>query len=146
MCADGDMDCRNPGNLIELKEDTGAIARASCHQVTAPIIRAMIRERQIRNTFFGAQLFGEPAWDIMLDLFAARLEGKQISVSSACMAAGVSQSTAMRWVTRLTNCGLLLRKADPEDGRRTNVELSDEAIALLTNCIVAGRRTNGLVN
>jgi DNA-binding MarR family transcriptional regulator len=73
----------------------------------------------------------------MLDLFAARLEGKQVSVSSACRAACVSQSTAMRWVTRLTECGLLIRKADPDDGRRTNVELSDEAVVRLTNCIVA---------
>ena len=46
---------------------------------------------------FGEGLFADPAWDIMLDLFAARIEGKDITVSSAGIAACVPPTTALRW-------------------------------------------------
>jgi hypothetical protein len=63
---------------------------------TARSIREIIRKRQVRKQFFPAELFADPAWDIMLDLAAARLEGKQVSVSSLCIAAEVPTTTALR--------------------------------------------------
>lgn len=41
--------------------------------------------RRKRAAIFGnPELFGEPAWDILLDLYIAHAEAKPVSVSSAC--------------------------------------------------------------
>jgi hypothetical protein len=45
----------------------------------------------MREQFFGPDLFADPAWDILLDLYAARLEQQRVAVSSLCIAAAVPQ-------------------------------------------------------
>lgn len=101
----------------------------------AKTARAMLRERRLRAEMFDAELFGEPAWDILLDLFAAHEEYKEVSVSSLCIAAAVPSSTALRWIKALTDKGLLLRTADPDDGRKVYVALSVEAVAAMRSFI-----------
>lgn len=62
---------------------------------------------------------------MLLDLMAARLEGKTVSVSSLCIAAAVPPTTALRWIGTLTTKGLLVRDSDPGDRRRVNLALSE---------------------
>ena len=93
----------------------------------AASIRAIIRQRQARAKFFDAQLFADPAWDILLDLAAARAEGRTVSVTSLCVAAAVPATTALRWIGQLVEAGVLLRVADPDDRRRVNIALADGA-------------------
>ena len=94
---------------------------------TAAQVRALIRGRRARSNYFPADLFADPAWDILLDLLAARLEGKEVSVSSLCIAAAVPPTTALRWIKTMTDAALLERKTDPADGRRIFIDLSDKA-------------------
>jgi hypothetical protein len=93
----------------------------------ASAIRAMIRARRLREQFFDSELFADPAWDMLLDLLAAHLEQRRVSVSSLCIAAAVPPTTALRWIKRLTDEGLFVRAADPDDGRRIFIDLSDAA-------------------
>jgi DNA-binding MarR family transcriptional regulator len=58
---------------------------------------------------------------------AARLEHRQVSVSSLCIAAGVPATTALRWINVLEKAGMLQRTADARDKRRMFVELTDSA-------------------
>ncbi len=88
-------------------------------------IRAMLRARRLRDEHFPPGLFADPAWDILLDLMAARLERKPVTVSSLCVAAAVPTTTALRWISVLTERSLLVRVADRADRRRAYVELSD---------------------
>jgi hypothetical protein len=90
-------------------------------------VRAIIRARRLREQFFRADLFADPAWDMLLDLMAARLEKNRVAVSSLCIAAAVPATTALRWIKTLTDQGLFVRSADPQDGRRVYIELSDDA-------------------
>lgn len=90
-------------------------------------IRAIIRARRLRDQFFRSDLFADPAWDMLLDLMAARIEKSRVAVSSLCIAAAVPATTALRWIKLLTDRGLFLRAADPQVGRRVYIELSDEA-------------------
>ena len=99
--------------------------------VSAVAIRDMIKVRRMRDDHFKPELFADPAWDILLDLLAARLEGKTVSVSSLCIAAAVPPTTALRWVTGMTESGMLLRRHDPNDARRVFIELSDDAVERL---------------
>ena len=47
--------------------------------------RAAYATRRRRSTIFGdSELFGEPAWDILLDLYIAHVEDTPVSVSSCC--------------------------------------------------------------
>ena len=89
-------------------------------------IRQLIRHRQARARYFDGELFADPAWDILLDLTAARLEGVQVSVSSLCIAASVPATTGLRWITQMVDAGLLRRVQDKEDRRRAFIELTDD--------------------
>lgn len=92
----------------------------------ARVARDTIRQRRKRDEYFPSELFADPGWDIMLDLYAAHYEGEAVSVSSLCIAASVPQTTALRWINMMTNDGWLVRRDDPTDRRRTYLKLSDE--------------------
>jgi len=89
------------------------------------LVRRIIRQRQLRARFFDATLFADPAWDILLDLAAARAEHKRVSVTSLCIASGVPPTTALRWIGQLTAAGLLERVKDESDRRRAFIALTD---------------------
>ena len=48
--------------------------------------------------------------------------------------------TALRWIKRLTDEGIFVRTADPRDGRRVFIDLSDEAADGMANYIRAIER------
>lgn len=96
--------------------------------INAAVVRAIIRSRRLRDQYFSASLFADPAWDMLLDLTAARLEGRQVSVSSLCIASAVPPTTALRWIKSLTEEKIFVRIADPRDGRRVFIQLSDMAM------------------
>jgi hypothetical protein len=102
------------------------------HQISATYIREVIKLRRLRERYFDAELFADPAWDILLDLFAARFEGVAVSVSSLCIAASVPATTALRWISAMTTNGILLRRHDPNDARRVFIELSGEMMLQMT--------------
>jgi DNA-binding MarR family transcriptional regulator len=87
-------------------------------------VRMLIKLRRMRERFFEPSLFADPGWDILLDLYAAADEGKSVSVSSLCIAAAVPPTTALRWITNMTEAGLLIRVQDPGDARRVFIELA----------------------
>jgi DNA-binding MarR family transcriptional regulator len=69
---------------------------------------------------------------MLLDLYAARLERRPVSVSSLCIAAAVPATTALRWIKTMTDAGLFVREADPNDGRRIFIALADGAADAMT--------------
>jgi hypothetical protein len=99
----------------------------SVRPVDAVLIRRMLRLRRDRDRYFPAEIFADPAWDMLLDLTAAQLEGRLVPVSSLCIAAAVPTTTALRWVRSLTEAGLMERQMDPTDARRSHIRLSDDA-------------------
>lgn len=92
--------------------------------VTAALVRRIVRLRRDRERFFPAEIFADPAWDMLLDLTAARLEGQKVPVSSLCVAAAVPTTTALRWIRSLTEAGIFERRSDPFNVRRAFVHLS----------------------
>lgn len=110
---------RDPGTSYR-----GPEAGAPPIEISAQEIRSVIRARRLRNQFFTGDLFADPAWDMLLDLFAADLEGRRVSVSSLCIAAAVPPTTALRWIGTMHESGLFERHADPADRRRAYIALS----------------------
>lgn len=109
-------------------------------ELAARDIRQAIRARRLRDQHFGAGLFEDPAWDMLLDLFAAELERAQVSVSSLCIAAAVAPTTALRWIARMTEAGLFERRPDPFDRRRAFMGLSRRASTAMRQYVAAVRQ------
>lgn len=106
----------------------GRAARAARLSLPDPRLpRRIIRQRQLRARFFDADLFADPAWDMLLDLTAARAEHRRVSVTSLCIASGVPPTTALRWIAQMTEAGLLVRVDDDADRRRAFIALTDKA-------------------
>lgn len=76
-------------------------------------------------------LFGEPAWDILLDVYIAQKSRREIQVSSVCIEAGVPSTTILRWLARLEQEGLIYRASDNVDGRRRYVRLTGSGEELM---------------
>jgi DNA-binding MarR family transcriptional regulator len=75
------------------------------------------KARDLRRRFLDPELFGEPAWDILLDLYSANLAQKRVAAMEAK--------------------GLVRRRPDPSDRRRIFVELCPEITAAMDALFVA---------
>ena len=91
------------------------------------LVRRIIRQRQLRARFFDGDMFADPAWDMLLDLTAARAEHTRVSVTSLCIASGVPPTTALRWIAQLTEAGMFQRVEDETDRRRAFIALTERA-------------------
>jgi DNA-binding MarR family transcriptional regulator len=87
------------------------------------------RERRLLTDW--QDLFGEPAWDMLLDLYIAEHDGLRVTASNACAAADVPNSTALRWLHTLEQRGMIALDEDPADRRRSFVRLKPETMAQL---------------
>lgn len=114
---------------LQAEENGGdRLARTARPPLPDPrLLRRIIRQRQSRARFFDGDLFADPAWDMLLDLAAARAEHKRVSVTSLCIASGVPPTTALRWIGQLTEAGLVRRVEDDTDRRRVFIALTDAA-------------------
>ena len=101
--------------------------------------RRTLRRRLLRKQLLGNdELFGEPAWDMLIDLFIHEGEAKPVSTSSLGIASGLGMSSALRLVQRLCDAELLVRTSDPADGRRNFIQLAPEVAHRLTAYFAAG--------
>lgn len=134
--------------IVALKRDAERVAAALAElvqgrgeeaprPVDAARIRAHIKARRLRERFFEPELFADPAWDMLLDLAAARLEGRRVSVSSLCIAAAVPTTTALRWIKALVDRGLFERSSDPADARRAFIAMREDTAAAMEACLEA---------
>jgi DNA-binding MarR family transcriptional regulator len=115
-------------------------ASAEPVDASAQEIRAVIRSRRLREQFFADGLFADPAWDMLLDLYAAELERRPVSVSSLCIAASVPPTTALRWIGTMHDAGLFERHADPSDRRRAYIALSAKGLDGVRGYVAAVKR------
>lgn len=152
---------RNADRLLQLSNEVsriaGTLARLSTDpdigdrfiprtmiEVSAEQVRSVILARRARSTFLDGDLFADPAWDILLDLFYSELTQRRVAVSSACTAAAVPATTALRWLSNLVERGIIVRHADPLDGRRVFVELASGTSSALRNYFSAFAPAEGI--
>ncbi|MFM5955510.1 MAG: hypothetical protein ACKOPE_14580 [Novosphingobium sp.] len=99
----------------------------------ARLAKSEYLERERRALFVDREMLGEPGWDILLDLFVSRANGLRISVTSACIAARVPPTTALRWLAVLEDSGLVERTADQGDRRRDWVSLTASGLQAMAD-------------
>lgn len=131
---DGDMNGLEPH-----KADPLTHADVSDPGSGLDLVKELQKQRARRSEIIKSSLFSDPAWDILLDLMAARLSNQTVSVSSACAAAQVPFSTGLRYVNRLVKADLAARYNDPNDRRRDLLRLSDQGFRLMDQYLKAVR-------
>lgn len=114
-------------------------------EITSGAVRSVIAARSLRYEYLGTSS-DEIAWAILLEAYAARLEGRLTATSDLCAAAGVSLTPAREWIRRLVDRGLLSRSADPQDERVALMDLSDKAADLMRAYLSAALRLSPWVS
>ncbi|WP_324741837.1 hypothetical protein U8326_01105 [Tsuneonella sp. CC-YZS046] len=85
------------------------------------------RVRRLRDGQLPPDLFGEPAWDMLLDLYINTRRGRLVSITSLCIASAVPATTALRHISLLEERGLLQKIPAKHDRRVSYVELTEHA-------------------
>lgn len=91
--------------------------------------------RRIRTKVMGPDIFGEPAWDIMLDLFYRQVQNQAVFVKGACLSADAPTTTALRWIDALADRAWISRSADPADKRRQTIHLTETGLNKVRECL-----------
>ncbi len=87
-------------------------------------LKQMRSLRRMRGQHFPTQLFSDPCWEMLLDLYDGHLAAAEVTVTSLGAASGVPLTTALRRMDQLKAHGLIERAEDTGDKRRTIVRLT----------------------
>lgn len=124
---------RIANTLAKLSSDSELFAGRSESAENGPVpeispkaVALVLRARRLRASYFEQELFADPAWDMLLELFHAELSHRRVPVSNLCTAAAVPPTTALRWLKTMVDKGMVVRRDDPLDGRRVYVELQPQ--------------------
>lgn len=106
----------------------------------------LLFERNMRRQFMAPEIFGEPAWDILLSAFLAEQDNTKPTVVGACTVCHIPFVIGFRWLKVLEKLGLMARytvKLPNDDllieyARLTPVGLA--AIESYLGTLVAGER------
>ncbi len=112
-------------------------------ELTLALATEIYRFRRKRAEFFNNDLFADPGWDILLELYRLRLEGRRASVKSICIASEVPSTTALRWINILIAQGLLHRTNDAHDHRVRWISLSDSGYTSMRDLLQSALNSEG---
>lgn len=106
--------------------------------------RAWKRANEVVTSVFDRSLFGNPAFDIMLELYIAQAELRLARVKSVSIASGAPPTTALRYLTTLIERGWVRRLGDPADRRVAILQLTpsgfDRVVQVLDGVTLSNRR------
>lgn len=115
-----------PGEAVAHLERAAVAAGDATGRSIGDFAGDLRRLRARRNDLLGAEVVRDPAWDILLDLVAAREEGRETCVKTLCAGSGVPATTAMRHIERLERHGLVRRRPHELDSRRAIISLAPD--------------------
>jgi len=124
-------------SMIEANDDIADDGPNAGRPCTEASVRNIMQARLARNSCFPGDLFSDPAWDMLLDLYAAELGQFRVSVTGLCIASNAPTSTALRWINTLEQQKLIERHPDPLDGRRFFMSLTRDAVQRLERYFAA---------
>jgi DNA-binding MarR family transcriptional regulator len=131
--------------LDEIRRDSGCDAFATKYSTTKgrqetaleTAERAYKERRERAKHFNSQQIFGEPAWDILLDLYIHQARDEQVTVKSALVGSGTTATTAQRWLNVLDSEGLISSEVDPADSFKYFLRLTAEGYESITRYLEA---------
>jgi len=79
---------------------------------------------RLREKIFGALVQNHSVWTLLLALWDSQRAGTELTVKSAAYAAGLPLSSALRKINEMSENGLVAKRGDPDDARRSFVSLT----------------------
>lgn len=110
--------------------------------VTEDQIRSILKVRRGRSEIFGEGLFSDPAWDILLELLAARLGNRKMTLVELEQVA--PRSVLARWVAELEERRLVICELNRFRPDEFSVSLSDGCAHRLLQFLSSARHLAGL--
>lgn len=122
------------------KDRTGAANRLTdeCQMLRAA--KQTLERRRLREAEFRPTFFGEPAWEMLLELYIRDSSGASTTTAHLQAGSGSPPSTVLRWLQQLERENLVIRYAHPVDHGTDFVELTDEARDSLERYLAATRQ------
>ena len=102
--------------------------------ITGEVVRGICELRRARQDVFPGNLFSDPTWDILLNLYAAHLDSHRLSITRLTRHCRVPATTVLRRLALLQDKGLVSRTADPFDARRIYVALAPSGVEAMERC------------
>jgi hypothetical protein len=100
-------------------------------------IKSILDIRRQRSAIFGEGLFSDPAWDILLELLAARLGSRKTTLSSLERIA--PKSVIGRWIAVLEERGLVACDFNPLRSHQFCIQLNDDCADRVIRFLSAAR-------
>ncbi|WP_116969070.1 hypothetical protein [Blastomonas sp. UPD001] len=98
-----------------------------------------LKLRTQRDAIAGPSLLSDPAWDMLLDLFVGHITGRDVSVTSACVASRRPATTSLRYIERMAKQDLIRREKDSHDHRKVYLRMTENAFRAVATWIDALR-------
>lgn len=122
----------NPKRTSSLERDVASIdvivsspSGSTDRKAAVELARRTFVARRARGRFVRGAMFGEPAWDMLIALYASEGSERQ-SVTNLTSLSGVPPTTALRWIDYLVDQGFAFRRQHRTDRRISFVEISDK--------------------
>jgi hypothetical protein len=114
---------------------------------TAPeLAKAAILGRKAsaqRAQFLPREFFGEPAWEMLTELFIQFSAGEKVSTKALTIVSGVPETTALRIIERLEAAKLIQKVPSAVDRRVTYIELTRPGLIAVGSALRAMRAKQG---
>jgi hypothetical protein len=78
----------------------------------AQLAASILRFRRFREQILSLDIFGEPAWELLLEVFVADAKGEAITGRMVAERRSVSPAVISRWLKHLTVQGLIVGDGD----------------------------------
>lgn len=95
--------------------------------------------RRARSRFLPPELFGEPAWDLLLELFVADAKGQRLTARNVSGSASVAPSVMTRWLKHLSQVGLIV--GDGSGDLDDELTLSAKALGSIEEMLAVAQKT-----
>lgn len=109
--------------------------------LTEDQIQSILEVRRQRSAILGDGLFSDPAWDILLELLAARLGKRKLTLSDLENIA--PPSVVARWVATLQERALVVCETNAFRPDQFGIELSEECSHRLMRFFKTARHIRG---
>jgi hypothetical protein len=94
----------------------------------AQVAMRLREQAKRRSRFISAEFLGEPAWEMLLELFVQFAGKSDISTKSLCIVSGLPETSAHRLIDRLEDACLIERRQSSVDKRVMLVRLTKQGI------------------